>query len=300
MTWLLFAFIAPAFYGVAEILDNFLSNKIFKHPLTLAFFASMFNLLVVPIFFFFNHPAWPPLSTIPIFLILGFVEFGYLYPYYKGLQNDDTSVVSAFFGLGRIFIPILAFLIVGEVLSLVQYVGIILIISASILLSFKREHTKLLFSKSFWYIGLAAFMLSFEGVLLKYLFEHGVNLSTAIGGEMLIATFFSFFLLFSHKVRHDIVTNRKALKTFFPLFTLEEIITFLAFAAEAYAIDRAPVTIVKAIGMFIPFFILFYGKMLKTRFPRVFKETTTTGVVIKRIVLFLIMVAGILLLGNYD
>lgn len=298
--WILFAFIAPAFYGVAEILDNFLSNKIFKHPLTLAFFASMFNFLVIPIFFIFNPPTWPPLTTIPIFLILGFVEFGYLYPYYKGLQNEDTSVVSAFFGLGRIFIPILAFLIVGEILSLVQYIGIVLIISASILLSFKKKHTKLLFSKSFWYIGLAAFMLSFEGVLLKYLFQNGVSYSTAIGGEMLVAAMFSLFLLFSNKVRHDIVSSTKAIKIFFPLFVFEEVITFLAFAAEAYAIDKAPVTIVKAIGMFIPFFILFYGKMLKTRFPTVFKESTNTGIIIKRIILFTVMVAGILLLGNYD
>lgn len=298
--WLLYAFIAPAFYGVAEVLDNFLSNKIFKHPFTLTFFACLFNLAVIPIFFIFQTPAWPPLSTIPVFFILGFIEFGYLYPYYKGLQNDDTSLVAAFFGLGRIFIPILAFLIVGETLSLPQYIGVALIIVSSIALSFKKRHAKFLFSKSFWYIGLAAFMLSFEGVLLKYLFEHGVNYPTAIGGEMLMATAFSIPLLFFKRIRHDITTHWETFKKFLPLFSFEELLTFIAFAAEAYAISVAPVTLVKAVGMFIPFFVLFYGKVLKTKFPEVFKEHTENKVVFRKILFFIIMVFGIVLLGNYD
>ncbi|MEK7608851.1 MAG: EamA family transporter [Patescibacteria group bacterium] len=298
--WLLYAFIAPAAYGVAEILDNFLSNKIFKNPLTLSFFSALCNPFVVLLLFLFERPTWPPASTIPIFLVIGFIELAYLYPYYKGLQNDDTSIVAAFFGIGRIFVPILAFFVVGEVLSIAQYAGVALIVFSSIALSFKKEHAKMLFSRSLWYIGLAAFMLSFEGVLLKYLFDHGVQFSTAVGGEMLVATAFSIPLLFVKNVRSDIATHWKTFKKFIPLFSLEEGLTFIAFSAETYAISLAPVTIVKSVGMFIPFFVLFYGKMLKTRLPLMIKENTENKIVLKRTLLFAVMVAGIMLLGNYD
>ncbi len=298
--WLLYAFIAPAAYGVAEVLDNFLANRIFKHPLTLAFFSAVFNLVVVAVLFIVSPPILPPLATLPIFLSLGFINFAYLYPYYRGLQSDDTSVVAALFGLGRIFIPILAFFIVDEVLTIPQYIGVMFILFASIAVSLKKEHAKLLFSKSFWYIGLAAFLLSFEGVLLKYLFNQGVQYSAAVGGEILMATLFTLPLLGFKKVREDISLRWRLFLREVPVFTVEEGLTFVAFASEAYAIDMAKVTLVKAIGMFIPFFVLFYGKMLKTKFPLIFKEHTENEVIIKKVLTFSLMIVGLILLGTHE
>lgn len=296
--WLVFAFLAPALYGVAEILDNFLSNRLFKNPWALALAASLLNICFLPLLFLVEVPTLPPASSIPVFIALGFIEFGYLYPYYKGLQNDDTSIVSALFGLGRVFIPILAFLIVGEILTPVQYAGVILIISSSVLLSFQKHHAKMIFSKSFWYIGLAAFMLSFEGVLLKLLFEQGVNYSTAVGGEMIMALVFALPLFLSKKVRQEVATPWRGVRVLFPILVIEELFTFLAFASETYAIDLAPVTLVKSVTMFIPFFILFYGKLLKARFPAVFKEHLGHLVIYKKVALFLLMVIGIVLVGK--
>jgi drug/metabolite transporter (DMT)-like permease len=298
--WLFFAFAAPALYAVAEIVDNYLSNRLFKNPWTIVFYASLFNLLFLPVLFYAERPVMPSASLIPIILVLGFINFGYLYPYYKGLQNDDTSVVSAFFGIGRIFIPILAFLIVGEVLSPAQYVGVALIIISSVLLSFHKRHAKLLFSKSFWYIGLAAFMLSFEGVLLKYLFNHGVNYSTAVGGELIVSTLFALPLILFPAVRKDLSGRHRAVRALIPVLAFEELFTFLAFSAEAYAITLAPVTIVKSIAMASPFFILLFGGLLKRRFPRIFHEHTGGGAIMKKTLLFTAMIFGILLLGNYD
>lgn len=294
--WIIFAFIAPAFYGIAEVLDNFLANKIFKSPWALTLCASLFNVCFLPVFFLFDPPSVPPLHTIPVFILLGFVEFAYLYPYYKGLQNDDTSIVSALFGLSRIFIPILAFLIVGEVLSLLQYVGVVLIILSGVLLSLQKKHAKMIFSKSFWYIALAGFLLSFEGVLLKLLFKEGVTYSTAVGGEMIIALLFSLPLFTLKRVRKEVVVPWYSVKTLFFVLIVEELFTFLAFSSETYAINLAPVSIVKGVGMFIPFFILFYGKMLKTRFPGVFREHLGHVVILKKIVLFLLMIFGIILI----
>ena len=45
--WLLFAFLSPAFYAIAEIFDEFLVTKEFKHPFTVVFYTSLFNLIFV-------------------------------------------------------------------------------------------------------------------------------------------------------------------------------------------------------------------------------------------------------------
>src|SRR3989338_2331948 len=132
--WILFACISAAFYAVAEQFDSFFVNGKFKHPFTLLFYTSLFNLIFVPVLFIFQPPEVPPISTIPLFILLGLVGIGYLYPYYRGLQSDDTSVAISFFGVSRIFVPVLAFLAVGEVLDVQQYLGILLIILSVTLL----------------------------------------------------------------------------------------------------------------------------------------------------------------------
>lgn len=296
--WLFFAFLSPALYGVSQILDNFLTNRLFKNPWSLVLCASLLNIFFVPIIFFIETPVISSLKSLPIFIALGFIQFAYLYPYYRGLQSDDTSVNAALFGLGRIFVPILAFLIVGEVLTLNQYFGVFLIIFSSVFLSLQKNKTKFTFSKSFWYIGLASFMLSFEGVLVKLLFNQGINFSTVICGEMVMATFFSLPLFFFKKVRREVVVPWSSIKIFGLILLVEELLTFLAFSSEIYAINRAPVTLVKSVVMFIPFFVLFYGRLLKNRFPKFFNEKIGNSAMFKKVALFCIMIIGIYLIAS--
>src|SRR3989344_583069 len=144
--WLLFAFLSSALYAVAETFDEFFVNKKFAHPFALVFYASLFNLVYIPLVSVFQRPELPAANTVPIFILLGLVNVGYLYPYYRGLQIDDTSTAISFFGVGRIFVPIFAFLIVGEILNLSQYLGILFIIVSVTLLGLHRTKKSFKFS----------------------------------------------------------------------------------------------------------------------------------------------------------
>ncbi|MFA6432586.1 MAG: EamA family transporter [Candidatus Paceibacterota bacterium] len=294
--WIFFAFLAPAFYSIAEVFDNFLANKKFKKLLTLVFYTSLFNLIFIPVLFLFDPPQIPPLDTLPIFVILGFISIGYLYPYYKGLQSDDTSIAISFFAIGRLFIPVLAFLIVGEVLDLVQYIGIALIVTSVIALGLHHTKAKFRFSKAIWHIGLAAFILAFEGVLFKLLFDDGVSVSTAIGGEAAIALILALSLLAFHRVRHDIKASLPTFIRLSPLFLLEEMLTFFGLAAEAYAISLTSVSVVKGITMISPFYLLIFAWLGRGLFPSVFKEDLHKGHLLKKILFFAILLSGVILL----
>ena len=123
MYWLLFALLEPILHGLANVIDNHFTNNLFKRTTTLVFFASFTNLLFLPIILILDFPTLITISQIPFFIILGLTGIGYLYPYYKALQNDDTSVVVSLFSLGKVFVPLLAFLLVGEILNTTQYLG---------------------------------------------------------------------------------------------------------------------------------------------------------------------------------
>jgi drug/metabolite transporter (DMT)-like permease len=296
--WLFIAFLAPMFYGIANISDSLLTNKNFRNPMTLAFYASFFALIFVPLLFFFDKLSFPPLSLLPIFILLGSINVLYLYPYYKGLQNDDTSTAVSFFALGRIFTPVWAFLIVGEILSLNQYIGIALVIVGSVFLSMKGPLKDIEFSKAIFYILLAAFIISFEGVLLKYLFEHGISVGTGVAGEML-ASFLCTLLFFLHKkTRLDIIENFLIFRKKIPLFFIEEGATFLAFFSGSYALSLAPVSLVKGITILSPFFVLAYAKIFGKKLPHLFNEQIGTGITLKKVILFSLTALGVFLIAR--
>ena len=294
--WLVFALLSPALYAISEICDNFLVNKKFKHPLVLIFFTSLFNLFYAPILFYFQSPVMPPLSTLPIFILLGFVNVAYLYPYYRGLKADDTSVAISFLAIERIMVPILAFLLVGEVLKFSQYLGIFIIIASVILLGLHHAKSKFKLSKGVWYISLAGLFLALEGVLLKMLFQEGVSVSTAIGGEALFSLIFSFSLLFLPKIRRDVRAFFPAFLALAPLFFIEELFTFLGLLTEGYAISLTSVSVVKGITMAAPFYLLIYAWLGGGIFPSLFKENLHRRNVLKKLGLFAILIVGILLI----
>src|SRR5205085_1961237 len=130
-----FAFLAPALYAVAEIFDEYLTNKGLKNISPLVFFASLFSFLFIPLLFLFGKVALPPLRLVLPLVGVALTNLLYLYPYYKSLKIEDTSVVSAFFSFGKIIIPISAFIFLHEILSFREYLGVGIIIAGNIALA---------------------------------------------------------------------------------------------------------------------------------------------------------------------
>jgi drug/metabolite transporter (DMT)-like permease len=99
--WILFAFLAPALYAVAEIFDEYLSNRVLKKVVPLIFLALVLNFVFVPILFIIQKPIMPSAKLIWSLIGVGLTNLLYLFPYYKSLKVEDTSIVSAFFQLGK-------------------------------------------------------------------------------------------------------------------------------------------------------------------------------------------------------
>ncbi len=267
MPWILIAFVSPILHGFSNILDNYLANKLFKNLWTLIFYSSLLNAVFLPFVLLIQVPDLPPLEFLPLFLLIGLIEVFYLFPYYKALQNEDTSVITALFSIGRIFVPILAFFIVKEVLSLPQYIGFLIIIISSVAVTFNGR-MKFRINKSFLLMILSALLLSIEAVIYKYLFEN-VSWSTGFVWPVIFSFVISLFFLFIPKPRKDIIENRKNFIKNLPIFASEEILTFGGSATAVYAISLVPVTLVKGIASFQAFFVLVYAIALH-RFSQMF------------------------------
>ena len=85
----------------------------------------------------------PTLPSLTVIFIVGAIDVFYQIPYYIALRKVDTLITVALFSLGKVSVPILAYFIVGEKLSIMQYVGFGIILLSSFLLNFNRKQLKL-------------------------------------------------------------------------------------------------------------------------------------------------------------
>lgn len=292
MYWLIFALLEPFLHGFANVIDNHFTNNLFKRTTTLVFFATFTNLLFLPIILLLDFPNLITLKQVPFFLILGLTDIGYMYPYYKALQNDDTSVVVSLFSLGKIFVPLFAFLLLGEVLTTTQYLGFFIIILCATLLTLNG---KFRLNASFYWMILCTIIIAFEIVLYKYVFMT-ISWGTAFTWATLFSFFFALLFIFITKTRGDIISQIKTFKDNFSLFAFEEFLTFSGSAASTFAISLTSVTLVSAISSFQPIIVLLYALILGHFFPRIFKEDTTMKSIVKKIFLFIVMVLGVIII----
>lgn len=292
---LVFAFLAPALYGAANILDNFLVGKLFRKIPALIFYSELLNVLFIPFVWLFQTPELPSWNVVPIFLAIGACDMLYLYPYYKALQSDDTAVVSSLFSIGKIFVPILAFLIVGEVLTMAQYLGFALIITSSTLLTLSVKHGSLRLRPSFFYMLIASLLISLEIVLYKYLLEN-VSWSTGFVSSLLAAFGLAFLMLLVRRWRKDIMEGWSIFRRRFPLLAAEELLTVGATGSYTYATASLPATLIGGIAESQSFIVLLYAVLFSRFFPKVFKEKIDTRNVFKKISLFVLTIIGVALI----
>lgn len=294
MLWILTAFVNPALHGLANILDNYLISKLFKNTWVLVFYASFINILFVPFVFIFEIPNLPPAHLLPFLILISVIEILYVYPYFKALQQEDTSVVSSLFSLGKIFVPLFAFLIVGETLKPTQYLGFLIIILGSAALTLNNRG-KFSLSKSFFYMLLSAILVSLQAVIYKYLFEN-ISWSTGFVWPTIFSAVISCFFLFIPKLRQAIIAQFGSIKKTAPVLIFEELLTFSGSAVGTFAISLVPVTLVKGIFSFQPFFVLLYAMVFSKFFPKVFREKIDKRSIVKKSIIFAIMIIGAVLI----
>ena len=197
------AFFAPFFYALSIILESCLSLNIFKKPSTMCFFVSCTNSLFVPLLFFLGFPTFPESSAWILYFLIAAIDIAYLYPYYIALKKTDTSVVSALFGIGTIFIPILSFIFLDDVLTPVQYIGFFIVIFASVILNLnKTKGLKL--NAAFYLMFLSSFLLSCRMILAKAALQIDTNWINVMVYPHIISGTLAFLFLFPKKFRKDI------------------------------------------------------------------------------------------------
>lgn len=288
--YVLIAFLMPLLHALSCIVDAHFSNNIFKKVPSLVFYATISNIIIIPFLFLFGTPIIPPLEILAILFIISLIEVCYQIPYYHALRNIDTSIVVALFSLGKITIPVLAYFIVNEKLTLIQYCGFGIILLSTFLLNFDIKKLKI--NIAFFLMLVVSVLLSLSSVLSKYSLQ-SVDFVTVLFWGSIFATSISLSLLLLPQYRTDIISTFPKYKKRIKLFLSNEILNQGGTLALTIALAYLPVLVVESIESSQSIFTLLLGFVLYKIFGNRFKENLTRQEVIKKLISFTTIIIGI-------
>lgn len=246
---LVFAFLSPFLLALMNVLDKYVVAHKAKNPLSYTFYVGVFIFAVNIIIALFL--SWSSLQVSQfIFPILsGFLSGLFTYLYFFIISKEDVSSVIGFTYVYPLLVALLSYSFLHERLIPIGYAGVLLLVTGSVLLSFKFKKQKLLVGA--WSIVLL--------ILLTGVYEFFVKLGTT-GAPV----FHSFVIneitlgatllgsAFLPTTRRYLFHDRRIIRW----VILPESISFFGFAALFLAMAGLKATVVSAFAALQPFFVL--------------------------------------------
>src|SRR6185503_10244985 len=185
--WIFLAIVA----GIASNAFNFMNRYLLKDQEDSTAFAWFFESIR---FLFFTIAAilfeWKVVFTtqsILLFLLLGFTEWISVYWYMKMHKHSHLSISAILSRTRLIWVPIIAFFLIGETLKLSEYAGIFILFAG---LTIVVSPKKLFVDKGATYASLSAFMIALNTVITKMALPYASNSFINASISLIPALFF--------------------------------------------------------------------------------------------------------------
>lgn len=254
---LLFAILSPFFYAVANVIDKFIVDKRVKNIYSYMPVAGFTTVVYVLIFSIFL--SWSSISIQQLLfpVITGIINALMFYLYLRLLEKQDVSNIIGFAYIFPIFVAVLSFIFLKEVVSSIGFVGVVMIVIGAVLLSFRFNKKN--FKTSIIYVLVYSIVVA--------IYEFSIKISTnniPTYNAMVISTFvygvLTFVILLNSKARKGFKVEIKNL----PWAFLSELFACGAVVTLFMAMTRMSATIVASIAAVQPLFILLFEYFITT------------------------------------
>ena len=293
MEWYMYALLVPAFWALNNVFVKFLITNKFKNYVPMISSIIMMDLpyatiilLILPITINFPYAL--------LALIVGLFPIVAFWFYSKALLLEEVSRLITLFQLIPVFVTVLSAIFLNEILDLQKYLGIIIIVLASILISFRSIKGKASFSKALKYMIPFSLIIAIYSIMEKYLLNYfdfwSLFFWNIIGASMGILILLSF-----RKPRKQFTKTLPTVgaKGLFITFIGEGIYVIgTLFSLIAFSLAEA--SVVSALLGLQPFYLFFYTILLSMFLPKILKEELT-----KRVITLKLIAITLMLIGTY-
>lgn len=297
MSWLIIALASSAFMGMVSISDKVVIHKYCNTPLTLLLLIGITQTTVGTVSLIFSGiPDEATLATTGSAIGSGILSGLAAFFSQRVLYRQEVSRTIPITQSAPIFTALLALLILGESISIIQWGGIIVAVlgCASISMSVDNEnHRGVVMHRSFYVLMLSAFLFGASTVIgkialesLPILYTHGLRTIT-LG-----------LLMLSFSLRpapyNDIKSLVSARSPAFLLVAVNDFVTAQAgLIMMLWALSIGPASLVGAVSGTRALFTVLYSIGITKIFISALGEDISTGSVLIKLLSTLLIVGGI-------
>lgn len=300
MSWFFIALIGPFLYAFTNHIDKILLQKYFKEGGvgTLLIFSSLATALALPFLYLLTPDAFS-IGRMNMFImfVVGLLYTGVLFFYLKALEDDEASVAIVFYQLVPVFAYLFGYLLLGETLTQMERIAMLIIILGASIISFEMdsENGFVLRRKTIKYMLLAAICWAAASVVFKFVALEE-NVWRTLFWEHIALTVIGILLFVGVKSyrEHFIAAFKNNSKGILGLNLTNEGLYMVGNIALSYAYLLAPVALVLLADSFQPIFVLIIGVFLTIFFPHITAEKIEAKHLWQK--LFAIIITGI---GTY-
>ncbi|MDI6602953.1 MAG: EamA family transporter [Patescibacteria group bacterium] len=274
--WITFSILAAFIWAVVNIVDKYILTRWVRNPLIPVMILVTIGLMASIIVYFTYGFSYLSYFNIFLALIAGIFYLLMAIFYFKAVKIEEISRVSPLFYLSPLFILIFATIFLGEIFTLLKYLGIFLLMAGAILIS-SRDISKISLGRAFWWMILSTIAFALNQILTKYLLNSTdywtIFAWTRIGaGIGLIPIAYIYF-------PELIETARKQGKRVIVIILANETFNLLGVLSITIAVSIGYVTLVNALSSIQPFFVLLFAVILSIFYPSILKEEIGKSVI---------------------
>ncbi len=295
--WVYFALIAQFIWAVCSLIDKFVISKgHIKSPFTYIVLNGLMNVLLVFFLPFFKIEPLK-LSDFLIVVLAALLALTSVFIYYKAVWHDEISRIVMLYQLGPIFVFVLSLIFLGEFLTKNLFIGFLLLICASVLVSYKREGGSIRLSKAFYPMLAATILGSAAFVMAKHIYT-----ATGFWNAFIwfrLSAFSALLVLLVPSVRKEFFETFRAMKSKIKgLLIFKMAIDFSAFIFAGYALMSGPASLVSALNTSaLPLFVFALALLASIYLPQIIKERIDKKAVFAKIVSIALITAGIIFIN---
>jgi transporter family protein len=291
MSWILFSVLAALTWAVVNIIDKYVLDKLVRKPIIPVMVMGVIGLIASIFIFIFKGFSYLSIFNILLTFISGFFYVIAILFYFKAVQIEEISRIIPLWHFAPLFTLILATIFLGEIFTPIKYIGILLLVSGVILISYKKE---IKIGKAAWFMIFGSFLLSINYVLTKYL----LNFTDywTIFSYVRIGSFLTLIPILYLNFPELMLTVRKHGKKAVGLMSLAEILNLAAVLFITIAAAIGFVSLVNALSSVQPFFVLLFAVILSVFYPKILKEEIGKSVILLKITAIALMFAGVILI----
>lgn len=296
MSWILLAFLAYFCWACSNLGDKIVSSRYFNHPFGYLFFGFLVSPVVL-IFAFFVKIEPPTIS-----ILLGSFLSALLYLlmsifYIKAVAVEEISRVNMLWNMSPIFSLIIAWLFIGEKLSVLQLEVLFLLVVAAFFASFHAKGKRIKISAGVLYMVVACLFYAIYAVVTKYI-NQNASFYTFYFYFTLWLIPLPFLLFFSRDLRRVFKTEVKQLN--YKVLLMAMVVAILARSGVFFvqwAFSLGPVALVNALEG-VQAVVIFFMTFLLTRFrPDILKEEIDRKNIVFKLIALVLVVFGVAVLS---